>query len=94
MSAKTKRRVFLRYGIRRHERGQYEVDHLIPLELGGSNSVKNLFPEAARPKPGFHQKDRLENRLHKEVCDGTMTLHDASHQIAVNWLKAYHHEFG
>jgi hypothetical protein len=25
---------------------------------------------------------------------GTMTLHDASHQIAVNWLKAYHREFG
>ena len=64
VSAKTKRRVFLRYGIRRHKRGQYEVDHLIPLELGGSNSIKNLFPEAAKPKPGFHQKDRLENRLH------------------------------
>jgi hypothetical protein len=72
----------------------YEVDHLIPLELGGSNSIKNLFPEAARPKPGFHQKDRLENRLHKEVCDATMTLHHASHQIAVNWLRAYHREFG
>jgi hypothetical protein len=94
VSAKTKAQVYLRYGIRRHSSGQYEVDHLIPLELGGSNSIKNLFPEAANPKPGFHQKDRLENRLHAEVCDGTMSLHDASHQIAVNWLRAYHREFG
>jgi hypothetical protein len=24
----------------------------------------NLFPEAAKPRPGSHEKDRLENRLH------------------------------
>jgi len=94
VSARTKRRVYLRYGIRRHHSGQYEIDHLIPLELGGSNSIKNLFPEAARLRPGFHQKDRLENRLHAEVCDGTMGLRSASHQIAVNWLRAYRREFG
>src|SRR3954447_7222844 len=93
VSARTKRRVYKEYGIRRHHRGQYEIDHLIPLELGGSNSIKNLFAEAAKPKPGFHQKDRLENRLHAEVCNGTTTLKDAQHQFKTNWLKAYHREF-
>jgi hypothetical protein len=90
----TKDRVYLRYGIYSHAHGEYEVDHLIPLELGGSNSIKNLWPEAARPTPGFHQKDRLENRLHAEVCARKLSLRSAQHQIATNWLKAYQREFG
>jgi hypothetical protein len=92
VSETTKRLVYRRYGILRHHRGQYEVDHLIPLELGGSNSIKNLFPEAANP-PGFHQKDRLENRFHSKVCDGTLTLREAQRQFIVNWLQAYRVEF-
>lgn len=62
------------YGIRHHKRGQYELDHLISLELGGSNALANLFPEPALPRPGFHEKDRLENRLHALVCARQMPL--------------------
>jgi len=47
------------------------------LELGGSNSIGNLFPEAADPRPGFHEKDKLENRLHALVCSGKMKLRTA-----------------
>jgi hypothetical protein len=89
VSESTKRRVYARYGIRRHSAGQYEVDHLIPLELGGSNSIRNLFAEAAQPKPGFHEKDRLENRLHALVCAGRLGIRTAQKAIATNWLKAY-----
>jgi hypothetical protein len=70
------------------------VDHLIPLELGGSNSIRNLFPEAALPRPGFHEKDRLENRLHRKVCAGTISLTSAQRQFVRNWLRAYRREFG
>lgn len=94
VSEATKRRVYRLYGIRRHSTGQYEVDHVIPLELGGSNSIRNLFPEAARPKPGFHEKDRLENRLHQKVCAGQISLRSAQRRIKQNWLLAYRHEFG
>jgi hypothetical protein len=84
-----KRAVYARYGIATHTRGQYEVDHLISLELGGSNSIRNLWPEAADPRPGFHEKDRVENYLHAHVCDGLMTLARAQHLIATNWLAVY-----
>jgi hypothetical protein len=89
-----KNAVYAEYGITHHTTGQYEVDHLISLELGGSNSIKNLFPEAASPRPGFHEKDTLENRLHALVCDGKMRLRTAQRQIATEWLKPYRRLFG
>jgi len=90
VTAATKRKVFARYGITSHPTGAYEVDHLIPLELGGSNAIRNLFPEAASPRPGFHQKDRLEDALHRRVCSGQMSLRAAQKAIATDWLAAYH----
>ena len=57
----TKNAVYREYGIRHHRPGQYEVDHLVPLELGGSSSIANLFPQRRRPRPGFREKDQLEN---------------------------------
>jgi hypothetical protein len=87
--------VYAAYGIHRHFDGRTgEVDHLVSLELGGSNARANLFPEAAVPRPGSHEKDRLENRLHAEVCAGTLTLRSAQRAIATDWVKAYRARFG
>ena len=69
--------------------GTYELDHLIPLELGGDNANANLWPEPASPAPGFHQKDTLENALHDLVCAGSLGLAAAQHDIASNWYAAY-----
>ncbi len=69
--------------------GQYELDHLIPLELGGDNSNRNLWPQPAAPRPGFNQKDQLENLLHDRVCSGAMTLAEAQREIAIDWLAMY-----
>jgi hypothetical protein len=88
-----KDKVYANYGITEHSASTYEMDHLISLELGGSNSIENLFPEAASPKPGFHEKDKLENRLHAEVCSGKLSLKKAQRMIASNWVKAYNREF-
>lgn len=84
-----KNEVYAEYGIREHTAGEYEVDHLISLELGGSNDIANLWPEAAEPRPGFHEKDKVENELHDEVCQGTMTLSEAQAGIANYWLAFY-----
>ena len=84
--------VYRAYGMTRRFDGEDgEVDHLVSLELGGSNGSANLFPEAA---PGSHQKDRLENELHDEVCAGRLSLRSAQHLIASNWVAAYRARFG
>jgi hypothetical protein len=62
-----------------------ELDHLVSLELGGSNDAANLWPETpTTPNP----KDKVENALHAAVCHGRVTLAAAQNAIASNWLTA------
>ena len=85
-----KRQVYESYRITSHQPREYEVDHLISLELGGSNSTRNLWPESYLPDPwNAHVKDRVENKLHSLVCSGQMDLKMAQHEIATDWIAAY-----
>ena len=62
----------------------YEADHLIALELGGAPSdPHNLWPE---PGSSPNQKDDVESAANRAVCDGTMPLASAQHQIATDWV--------
>lgn len=70
--------VFAAYGIPYSHHAQYELDHLIPRELGGADDVRNLWPELWADA---HRKDHEENRLHQAVCAGTVTLADAQDQM-------------
>lgn len=83
-----KREVYAEYGAR-DVRGADEVDHLISLELGGSNDIRNLWPEPYRPVPGAHEKDRVENYLHAQVCAGKISLNVAQQSIRTDWYKIY-----
>lgn len=69
--------------------GSYEIDHLIPLSLGGSNEMANLWPKSAEPFPGFFEKNVTGNYLKEEVCAGKMALSVAQEQIAKNWFLIY-----
>ena len=84
-----KDQVYAEYGITHHSAGEYEVDHLVSLELGGSNDISNLWPEAANPRPGFHEKDKVENYMHDQVCSGAVSLRQAQIEIATDWLNIY-----
>ena len=85
-----KRRAYSTYAVRTHEAGEYEIDHLIGLQIGGSNSIKNLWPQSFRTNPwNAYVKDALEVELHRRVCAGTMTLSSAQHVIAHNWVIGY-----
>jgi hypothetical protein len=82
----TKARVLRSYGLDPKRHATLEIDHLIPLELGGSNAITNLWPQ---PAPAFRRKDRLENELHRQVCAGLMPLELAQTKIALDWLALY-----
>ena len=64
----------------------YEEDHLISLEIGGSPSdPKNLWPEpGASPNP----KDKIENLCHQKICTNQISLSQAQKEIASNWQTA------
>jgi hypothetical protein len=67
----------------------YELDHLIPLELGGASTATNLWPEPLTGSRGAHRKDDLENALRRQVCSGAVSLAVAQLAIAANWEDAY-----
>jgi hypothetical protein len=83
-----KKALFARYHLK-YIPHLYEVDHFIPLELGGSNDIKNLWPEPFEPQPGAHEKDKVENALHKDVCKGKLTLEQAQQIISTDWYAYY-----
>jgi len=89
VSVATKNQVYHEYGIYSHKPYEYEVDHIVSLELGGSNDISNLFPEVAVPAPGYHEKDMVENYLHDQVCSHKVSLAKAQELIAKNWLQVY-----
>jgi len=84
-----KNQVYQEYGIASHKPGAYEVDHLISLELGGSNSIRNLWPESYTGSWNAHVKDKLENKLHSLVCANQVDLKTAQRAIAGDWIAAY-----
>jgi hypothetical protein len=83
-----KEAVYRRYRIV-HLPYAHEVDHLVSLELGGSNGIRNLWPEPYAGRWGARTKDVLENRLHDLVCAGRLRLRFAQRIEARNWVAAY-----
>jgi hypothetical protein len=85
--------VYDRYGVA-HVPYAHEVDHLVSLEIGGSNAIANLWPEPYAGRWGARTKDVLENRLHELVCSGQLALRKAQRIEARNWVAAYRRYVG
>ena len=73
--------IFARYGIPRGRWHLYELDHVIPLCLGGGNGPENLWPELwVHAK----RKDVLESRLCRALKAGKMT--QAAAVVELRWV--------
>jgi hypothetical protein len=82
-----KKQQIMDYGYSDTGMKDYEEDHFISLELGGSpQDPKNLWPE---PHPSFNEKDTVENYLRSQVCSGKLSLAQAQAEIIKNWYTIY-----
>lgn len=69
-----------------------ELDHLISLELGGADTLDNIWPQCGPPgvtldNRYFKEKDGVENYLAKLVRDDQIDLGEAQHGIATDWTQ-------
>ncbi len=83
-------RIFASYHLIDVDRRRYEVDHDIPISLGGDpTDIRNLWPESRDGIWNAEVKDHLEIVLHEKVCAGEVPLREAQQAISRNWIDAY-----
>jgi hypothetical protein len=87
--------VFREYGIsRKGSPRDFQVDYLISPQLGGTDDVKNLWPQSYKEVVwNAEAKDALERHLSQLVCEGKVSLAEAQSAIATNWVAAYRKYF-
>lgn len=74
-------RVMNAYGIPRASWRSYQMDHLVPLCLGGADVEANLWPELW---PQARDKDKIEAKACRQVCAGDRGLVDAQ-----RWFQSW-----
>jgi hypothetical protein len=89
--------ILRRYGMLLGTHPDYEIDHLIPLCLGGSDDPSNLWPQPRRSIEEIwnaEAKDRLERLMCNLVCDGQIDIATAQQAFATDWITAYQKYYG
>jgi hypothetical protein len=69
-----------------------ELDHLVSLELGGADTLDNIWPQCGPSdvvlrQRYFKQKDLVENYLAAQVKARSIALADAQKGIAADWTQ-------
>ncbi len=86
-----KRKLLREAGIDESHISEYELDHIVPLALGGHpRKLDNLQLQPWDGENGAHRKDRIEVKLQCLVCTGQVPLAQAQEEIYTDWQAAYH----
>lgn len=94
VSQHLEQQVFQEYGMNDVRYTDYEVDYLISPGLGGSDEIRNLWPEPHYTTPwNSYVKDQLEDYFHHLVCSRKISLATAQREIATDWISAYKRYF-
>jgi hypothetical protein len=90
VTLKLEQKVFARYRLPWERRAEFKIDHLIPLELEGADTLDNLWPQSLRAKPyGADRKELLTEVLLQKVRTGRMTLAQTQEAIRSDWIDAF-----
>jgi hypothetical protein len=92
-TASEKQAAYDAYGIDRAGR-DFEVDHRIPLCPGGGDVAENRWPQEGWQHPSFHDKDRLEAELCRQVCNNGVSLRAAQQIFLGDWTVGYEQIYG
>ena len=83
-------KVFARYRIVWTRRAEFRIDHLIPPELGGADTIDNLWPHSLRARPyGPDRKQLLTRFLLEKIAQRQMTEAQAQELIRRDWVDAF-----
>lgn len=81
-----KKKLMSAAGISWNQRSLYELDHVVPLSLGGSpRDSANLKLQPWEGPEGAKAKDVVESALHKAVCSRKVTLVQAQLCMSSDW---------
>ena len=94
LPAFVQQKVLQEYGIQGAVSREYRLDYLISPQLGGTDDIRNLWPEPqSSTQWNMAAKDALEHRLHQLVCQGRVDVSTAQRDLASDWVSAYKRYF-
>jgi len=90
VTLKMEQKVFARYRLPWTRRNEFKIDHLIPVELGGADTINNLWPQSLRTKPyGADRKELLTEVLLTRIRASQITVAQAQEQISRDWIDTF-----
>jgi hypothetical protein len=84
--------IMAEYGLAPESRPEFEINHLVPLELGGSDDLSNLWPQprpSIEPEWNAERKHELESALHVLVCSGELDIEATQKALIEDWTKVW-----
>jgi hypothetical protein len=89
ISFKVFAKTFKDYKIANDSQHLYALDFLIPVSLGGSSAIDNIWPMRLKTKWNYSKKQALNKKLNWMVCNAQLSLGEARQAIKENWIQCY-----